>query len=201
MLAVARNVVTVILLIIAAVVPNRANAQEAPTSDECQAAVSSLAERSHDTLEWDLLPECGTMGAQALATALAGAGSESGSSYLRIVTHLARTVRAEPILGAAETLARDPGGTRASRVAGLLVLLGQYDAALYPPIDIAWEELTSVPLPKCKLLAMTGGDYAAEHPMPSGYVERIQAVAQDLSHDEDAAVQALARCMVWEIDP
>ncbi|MGH7562816.1 MAG: hypothetical protein ACREK5_00105 [Gemmatimonadota bacterium] len=190
-----------VLVGVSLVAPNRAGAQEipkaeTPTAEECDAAVAALAGGAdRKGFGWHFLPECGPAGADALAAALASAGSESGDHYLWLLTHVSGLVRSGSILDAAEGLARDAGATRAARVAGLLTLLGQYDPGLAPRFTIPWEDLISTPLTSCTMLAVPGTTDVPQYSMPENYVERIHAVMQDLSSESDPVVQTMAACM------
>ncbi|MGH7562815.1 MAG: hypothetical protein ACREK5_00100 [Gemmatimonadota bacterium] len=189
------------------VAPNHAGAQEipkaeTPTVEECDTAVAALESGAdRKALRWGILPECGPASVDAMADALAAAGSEPGDHYLRSLMTRSRSVQAESILNAAEGLARDHGATRAARVAGLLILLGQYEPAVYPPINIPWEGLVSTPLTPCRLWPITDSGYDAQYPMPADYIDRIRAVMHDLAHDADPVVQAMASCMAYYVGP
>lgn len=171
------------------------SAAQGASPQECRAAEAALAAGDRDPVAWQVLPECGRSGADALAEALAGAGSEPGGTYLQILGNLAGMVQAPSILDAAESLARDGGATPAARTAGLLTLLGQYDAGIYFPISVSWDELTSVPRTGCRLLPLTGSRWEDTHPMPADYVERIRSVMEDLADDADPVVSAMATCL------
>ncbi len=176
-------------------------AQISPTVEECGTAAAALLGGERDPAEWEILSDCGPAGAAALGRKLAAAGKESDAYYLHILANLAGSVRAEPILDGAESLARDTTATTAARVVGLITLVGQYDVALYFPISTPWDDLISVPLADCRLLHTTDLYYVDQHPMPADYVERIQAVMRDLGEDAggDHVVQRMASCIARHI--
>ena len=177
--------------------PLGAAGQEEPMEADCESAIAALSEGDRDSANWDILPECGPAGAQAVAVALTSARTESGGLYLQTLVNLAQSVQDPSILEAAHTLARDRTATVASRVGALLTLLGQYDAALSFPISHSWDELVSTPLRECKLSPISGANYAAQRSMPADYVQRIAAVVDEVGDDpeEDPVVRKMAECM------
>src|SRR6266545_961476 len=178
--------------------------QGAVTAADCRSAIDALDRADPDVTTWDAVPECGPAGAGALARALTRARTQPGAPlYLQAVTNAARSVRDGGILEAAETLARDREATRAARVAGLVILLGQYDPALWFPLSYSWDQLVSSPLPACKLAPLTDTDHVAQHAMPADYVARIGAVMRDLAGDSesDVVVRRMAACLSGRVRP